>query len=103
PANNPMRNSHVILRHADGRFSFYFHVRQGSARVTAGQQVDAGTQLADVGNAGFSTEPHLHFEQVEIGASGRLHALPSSFVGLQHLNGTAVNGVPKGSIEYVSP
>ena len=51
--------SHVVaVRDAAGWLWFYGH---GSAlHVTVGQQVAAGTQLADVGTEGFSTGPHLH-------------------------------------------
>ena len=51
--------SHVVaVRDAAGWLWFYGH---GSAlHVTVGQQVTAGTQLADVGTEGFSTGPHLH-------------------------------------------
>ena len=103
PANDPKRNARIIVKHADGRLSFYVHVKEGSAKVTVGQQVSAGDQLAEVGNAGFSTEPHLHFEQVELDATGRVHALPSSISGLKTTAGAAVSGVPKGGLEYVVP
>ena len=40
----------------------FMHLRKGSIVVTAGQHVSAGQPLAQVGNTGSSSGPHLHFE-----------------------------------------
>jgi murein DD-endopeptidase MepM/ murein hydrolase activator NlpD len=50
----------VVVEHADGSKSFYGH-NKGNA-VTAGQSVKAGQVLAQVGQTGRATGPHLHFE-----------------------------------------
>jgi murein DD-endopeptidase MepM/ murein hydrolase activator NlpD len=50
----------VVLRHTDGTSSVYGHIN--SALVEVGQKVKAGDQIAEVGNRGQSTGPHLHFE-----------------------------------------
>jgi murein DD-endopeptidase MepM/ murein hydrolase activator NlpD len=50
----------VYLQHADGSITVYGHI--SSFSVAAGQQVSAGDQIAEVGNTGQSTGPHLHFE-----------------------------------------
>jgi murein DD-endopeptidase MepM/ murein hydrolase activator NlpD len=50
----------VVLKHADGTRSVYGHVNQ--FYVHQGQQIRAGEHIADIGNRGFSTGPHLHFE-----------------------------------------
>ena len=50
----------VVLRHPDGTHSVYGHVNRSF--VTAGQSVKAGQEIAEVGNRGQSTGPHLHFE-----------------------------------------
>jgi murein DD-endopeptidase MepM/ murein hydrolase activator NlpD len=50
----------VAVQHADGSITLYGHVNQFF--VTAGQAVSAGQQIAEVGNRGQSTGPHLHFE-----------------------------------------
>jgi hypothetical protein len=50
----------VRLEHADGTITVYGHVDTYSVR--AGQRVQAGQQIARMGNRGQSTGPHLHFE-----------------------------------------
>ncbi|MFC5057745.1 M23 family metallopeptidase [Saccharothrix xinjiangensis] len=50
----------VRVEHADGTVTVYGHVDTYS--VQEGQRVRAGEQIARMGNRGFSTGPHLHFE-----------------------------------------
>jgi murein DD-endopeptidase MepM/ murein hydrolase activator NlpD len=50
----------VAVQHGDGTITLYGHVNEYF--VSAGQVVSAGQHIADVGNRGQSTGPHLHFE-----------------------------------------
>ncbi|WP_246154593.1 M23 family metallopeptidase [Saccharopolyspora hirsuta] len=50
----------VRLRHEDGTTTVYGHINR--ALVTKGERVEAGEVIAEVGNRGQSTGPHLHFE-----------------------------------------
>lgn len=50
----------VRIRHADGTTTVYGHINR--ALVEEGQQVRAGDEIAEMGNRGHSTGPHLHFE-----------------------------------------
>lgn len=54
----------VRIQHDDGSITIYGHINSYS--VAVGQRVSAGDQIAEMGNLGFSTGPHLHF-QVEQG------------------------------------
>jgi murein DD-endopeptidase MepM/ murein hydrolase activator NlpD len=57
----PLGN-YVVLRHANGEFSHYGHLKQGSVRVKSGDTVQRGQVIAQLGHTGNSTEPHLHFQ-----------------------------------------
>ena len=50
----------VYIQHPDGSITVYGHINDYFVR--AGQTVSAGQQIAEVGNTGQSTGPHLHFE-----------------------------------------
>ena len=50
----------VAIQHPDGTVTLYGHINQFF--VSAGEAVTAGQQIAEVGNRGQSTGPHLHFE-----------------------------------------
>ncbi|MFI5714223.1 M23 family metallopeptidase [Nocardia sp. NPDC051750] len=50
----------VRLLHADGTVTVYGHV--DTTTVSVGEYVLAGDQIATMGNRGFSTGPHVHFE-----------------------------------------
>lgn len=50
----------VRVQHEDGSITVYGHVNDYSVRE--GQKVRAGEQIARMGNRGYSTGTHLHFE-----------------------------------------
>jgi murein DD-endopeptidase MepM/ murein hydrolase activator NlpD len=63
----------VKIRHHDGTVTLYGHIN--SWEVQAGQRVFAGDRIATIGNRGYSTGPHLHFE-VLIGGNAQTDPLP---------------------------
>ena len=64
---------HIIIRHKDGRYSLYAHLKQGSILVKANQEVKKGQQIAFSGYSltkGKNPKQswHLHFAITGVGA-----------------------------------
>lgn len=59
----------VYIQDTEGNVEIYGHMRY--IFVEAGQGVRAGDLIAKVGNEGFSTGPHLHYEIHRGGVNGR--------------------------------
>ena len=51
----------VLILHDDGTIGVYGHLQWDSIRVRIGQHVVRGEYIANSGNTGFTTGPHLHF------------------------------------------
>jgi len=71
----------VRILHDDGTFAVYAHLNWDSIRVRPGERVVTGQYIADSGNTGFSSGPHLHFA-VQRNSGMRIESLPVSFRGL---------------------
>lgn len=62
----------VDIQHADGTFTRYAH--NNRILVQAGQQVEQGELISEMGSTGYSTGPHLHFE-VHPGGKGAVNPI----------------------------
>lgn len=58
--NNGGFGNWTLIDHGSGMISGYAH--QSRVAVSPGQQVQRGQTIGNVGNTGFSTGPHLHFQ-----------------------------------------
>jgi Peptidase family M23 len=54
----------IALRHG-GAFVAVVHLRTGSLRVAIGAEVTAGQPIAECGNSGNSTQPHVHIQAMD--------------------------------------
>jgi hypothetical protein len=86
--------NHLVLDLGDGVYAALAHLRRGSLRVRPGQRVMAGEQVAECGNSGNSSEPHLHFQLMDGPRAVVAAGLPFAFAfradGVDHY------GVPEG-------
>ena len=63
----------IRIQHDDGSIAVYGHME--TLDVSVGEQVTAGQKIAGMGNRGFSTGSHLHFELYPTG-SGAVDPTP---------------------------
>ena len=74
-------NANVVrILHDDGTYAIYAHLNTNSIRVKPGDVVRRGEYIADSGNTGFSSGPHLHFAVVR-NAGMRIESVPVVFLG----------------------
>ena len=85
--------NHVIIDLGDGAYAVLAHLRRRSIRVTAGQHVRAGDQIAECGNSGNASEPHLHFQLMDHPSIAIAAGLPFRF---RAADGTPVDTPPNG-------
>jgi len=78
----PLANLIRIL-HDDGTYAVYAHLNWNTIRVQPGDTVEKGEYIADSGNTGFSTGPHLHFAVIR-NKGLRLESVPFAFEGQNH-------------------
>lgn len=60
-----LAGNHVVIRVADRRYVALVHLKRGSLKVAPGDVVETGDRLADCGNSGNSTEPHVHLQVMD--------------------------------------
>lgn len=72
----------VLLKHGEKEYSFYGHLKKGSVTVKPGQKISQGHVIAQIGNSGNSTEPHLHFQLNEGSSILDSRSIPVRFTNL---------------------
>lgn len=70
----------VRILHDDGSYALYAHLNWNTIRVSPGDRVRTGQYIADSGNTGFTSGPHLHFA-VQRNVGMRVDSMPVNFRG----------------------
>jgi murein DD-endopeptidase MepM/ murein hydrolase activator NlpD len=70
----------VQVLHDDGTTAVYAHLQLDTVRVRPGQRVQRGEYIANSGNTGYSSGPHLHFVVLR-NAGLRSESVPLTFAG----------------------
>jgi murein DD-endopeptidase MepM/ murein hydrolase activator NlpD len=80
PARDGPNANVVRVMHDDGTYAIYAHLNTNTMRVRPGDYVRRGEYIADSGNTGYSSGPHLHFAVVR-NAGMRVVSVPVTFTG----------------------
>jgi murein DD-endopeptidase MepM/ murein hydrolase activator NlpD len=68
--------NYVIIRHSDGTYAEYLHLKKDGVLVALGATVQAGQPIGLSGATGFASGPHLHFAVFRPLDGVRREALP---------------------------
>ena len=92
----------VVIETGDGLYVVLAHLRRGSIRVEPGDVVATGDHLADCGNSGNSTEPHVHFQLMDHASVLLADGVPFSFYDRGPLGQPRPLGVPSRNAPFVA-
>ena len=53
-------NNTILIYHNDGTFAEYAHIKYKGSKVKVGNKIESGQIIAESGNVGWSSAPHLH-------------------------------------------
>ncbi|HEX6338772.1 MAG TPA: M23 family metallopeptidase [Jiangellaceae bacterium] len=85
--------NHVVLDLGDGVYAVLAHLKRRSLLVRVGDRVQAGQQLAECGNSGNTSEPHLHFHLMDHRRAAVAAGVPFDFDRYE-IGGQVRSGVP---------
>ncbi len=108
PINKPNPNKEegwgnfIIIRHDNftgSEYSLMANFKKGSITKKVGDRVKAGDIVGEVGNSGFSLEPHVHYQLQDSGARVA-NSLPVKFSAYFRLDGNRLRTVSNTTPEF---
>lgn len=77
-----IRGNYILIQHSEKEYSVLAHLKPGSIVVSEGDLIRRGEKIAECGNSGNSTEPHLHFH---LQAGRSFYSSPGIPVEFEHI------------------
>jgi murein DD-endopeptidase MepM/ murein hydrolase activator NlpD len=71
--------NHVIIKHDDGSYGNYWHLKYNGALVTVGDTIRQGQIIGLAGKTGYAAFSHLHFEVTTEYSPGQ-NQIPTQFI-----------------------
>jgi murein DD-endopeptidase MepM/ murein hydrolase activator NlpD len=82
--------NYITLRHSDGTYGKYTHLRHNGVLVSVGDKVKRGQHIGYSGNTGYSSGPHLHFIVFKGDKHNNRQSIPIKFISQ---NGIVTNPI----------
>jgi murein DD-endopeptidase MepM/ murein hydrolase activator NlpD len=83
----------IEILHSDGTIGLYAHLHWDSIRVRIGVHVARGQYIANSGNTGFTSGPHLHFAVLRNSGAADV-SVPIEFAGIADAAVTPITQMP---------
>jgi len=72
-------DNYVIIKHDDGTYGTYAHLKHNGVHVKLGQSLAEGDEIGLSGATGWADKPHLHFSVYRVLDSAEIESLPFHF------------------------
>jgi murein DD-endopeptidase MepM/ murein hydrolase activator NlpD len=83
----------IEILHSDGTIGLYAHLHWDSIRVRIGAHVARGQYIANSGNTGFTSGPHLHFAVLRNAGAANV-SVPIEFAGIAEVTVMPITQMP---------
>ena len=93
---------YVRLKHSNGLYTLYYHLKSGSVCVNVGDKVVKGQKLGIIGTTGKSTGIHLHFQIDKGSSSTSINPYDYLFNGKEFMPDTPQEDLSKYSDEELA-
>jgi hypothetical protein len=90
--------NYIVLKHANGEYSFYGHLVTDSLCVKKGEKVKQGQVIAKLGHTGMSNCPHLHFQLMDGPDFLADRGLPCYFTNIKDICGDKISFIEEENI-----
>lgn len=94
--------NHVTIRGDSGVFAVVAHLKKSSALVSVGDRVFAGQVIAECGNSGNTSEPHVHAQLMDRHSSWTGQGIPFSFVDVRIGDAEQLENALPANLQYVT-
>jgi len=95
---HPVTGNYIIMECKNNVYAFFAHLKKDSIKVSIGDDIKKGEILGQVGHAGNSTAPHLHFHLMDSRNLLEAKGIPCVFEKYEVYDGNSwkyiYNGVP---------
>ena len=91
--------NYIIIDHHNGEYSGFMHLKQGSVKFKVGDKVKQGDLIAEIGNSGDASEPHLHYQLTDATTLLNSNGIPVYFTDYKQVLGNTSIRISKGYLD----